>query len=261
MSDVYFCRTRHTYESYADLWRLVELSGFPLIYVDEIAQYDAPDRVFIVTPQNGEWEHGVRAQGRVIHWNLEWSMYPPVPGVSEVWHMDAAFARQHGLKYVPVGGHAGLMDGERVGGVHYDVAFLAYMIPRRQRIHYQLQQLGVALSPTSAWGELRHSVLCNSTAYLHVHQLDDVQGVPALRMVVAAAYKLPVITEAVTDAGIFRGTVAEVDYDDLARIVPAWLFDRNLQLDYEYALKRNAERLHQLLCVEYTFRRVIEDAL
>lgn len=259
MSDIYFCRTRHTYESYADLWRLVELSGYPLIYVDEIAQYDAPDRVFIVTPQNGEWEHGVKAQGRVIHWNLEWSMYPPVQGVSEVWHMDAAFARRHDLKYVPVGGHAGLMDGERVDGVHYDVAFLAYMIPRRQRIHHELQQLVVALSPTSAWGELRHSILCNSKAYLHVHQLDDVQGVPALRMVVAAAYKLPFITEEVPDCGIFSDSIYTLNYNQLAENARAWT--SGTFPAFADVLKRGGERLYRKLCVEYTFKRVIEEAL
>lgn len=259
MSNVTFAKARHIYESYSDLWKLVDLSGFSTCFIDEIPGAGVKDNVYIIVVQNGEWDKGIQTDARVIFWCLEWIHYPPVPGVSEVWHMDAAFARRYGLKYVPVGGHAGLMDGERVDGAHYDVAFLAYMIPRRQRIHYELQQLGVALSPTSAWKELRHSILCNSTAYLHIHQLDHVAGMPALRLVVAAAYKLPFIMEDATDYGIFDKCIYALPYHSLAACVKDWTTSDLPQL--ASALQAMGERLYQKLCVEYTFRRVIEDAL
>ena len=33
---IIFTRTRHTYDSYSDFWKLVELSGFNICFVDEI---------------------------------------------------------------------------------------------------------------------------------------------------------------------------------------------------------------------------------
>jgi hypothetical protein len=257
MSDVIFARTRHNYDSYQDFWRVVELSNFPIIYVDEIPKSGVSDKVYIATPMNGEWQHGIKTDARVIFWNLEWSMYKPTPGVSEVWCIDQWYAEAIGAKYVPVGGHPGLIDGERVNGVHYDAAYMAYMIPRRQQIHYDLEQVGVTLSPTGAWGELRHSVLCNSRIYVHVHQLKEVPAVPALRMIVAAAYKLPVIMENVVDRGIFgQSGFMTCEYHRLARFVRRWLDDPNGQKldDFGYAL-------YSQLCEQWTFRRTVENAL
>ena len=36
MNEFYFVRTRYDYDSYADFWRLVRISGFPVRYVDEM---------------------------------------------------------------------------------------------------------------------------------------------------------------------------------------------------------------------------------
>ena len=256
MSDPIFVRTRHVYESYADLWRVVELSGFSTCYVDELDP--ASDNTYIIPVINGEIGSGWRgARARIVHWNMEWSKYPHHAGVNETWCIDQWYAEAIGAKYVPVGGHPGLIDGERVNGVHYDAAYMAYMIPRRQQIHYDLEQVGVRLSPTGAWGELRHSVLCNSRIYVHVHQLKEVPAVPALRMIVAAAYKLPVIMENVVDRGIFgQSGFMTCEYHRLARFVRRWLDDPNGQKldDFGYAL-------YSQLCEQWTFRRTVENAL
>ena len=77
MSDITFCRTRHRYDSYTDFWRLVELSGFPTIYVDEI-DISEPG-IFITTPMNEDYREHINNQHRqdkpvnahLVLWNIE----------------------------------------------------------------------------------------------------------------------------------------------------------------------------------------------
>jgi len=72
---IVFIRTRHVYDSYQDLFRLVELSGFPIIYADEFdySEYG----VFITAPWNGDWEQHLanhihkERKSHLILWNLE----------------------------------------------------------------------------------------------------------------------------------------------------------------------------------------------
>ena len=94
MADPIFVRTRHTYESYADLWRLVELAGFPVCYADELDP--ASDDTYIVIVRNGENEAGwPGARARIIHWHLEPHVaYSTWPGVAETWAADQWHAEQ-----------------------------------------------------------------------------------------------------------------------------------------------------------------------
>jgi len=53
--DIVFCKTRadpEFYRSYTDFWSLVELAGFPWMWLDELEP--GRDAVYIVTPRNGE---------------------------------------------------------------------------------------------------------------------------------------------------------------------------------------------------------------
>lgn len=257
MSDPIFVRTRHVYESYADFWRLVELSSFPTCYADELDP--ASDNVYILPFLNSECGNGwAGARARIIHWNSEWYVADPVDGVGEFWHFDKWYADCIGAKYVPVGSHPDLTHAPLSGNSYaYDVAYLGYMIPRRQRIQYECGRLGVMLSPSSGWGEERHRILTNCKAYLHVHQHDDKRGIPALRMVVAAAYKLPVMMERIEQRGIFQeGDFLECDYDHLANFAREWTWGAPQE-----QLAGFGERLHERLCHEHTFRRVVEGAL
>lgn len=261
MSDPIFVRTRYIYDSYSDYWKLVELAGYPTCYVDEMDIEDS-SKTFILPTRNGEWGEGwPHAKARLIHQQLEWDTYPSMPGISEVWCGDKWFADLNGYHYVPLGSHPDLKsNADNLSDTHYDVAYLGYFIPRRDQIRHDLLELGVKCSPIHAWGDERHVVLSNSTAYLHVHQWGDKPGIPALRMVVAAAYGLPVITETCADAGVFQEYVYQTSYDKVQWMVKA------ISDAYQYPRAVNSQNnlgdaLHQVLCLDFTFRQSIEAAL
>lgn len=255
---VTFVKTHHIYDSYSDYWKLVELSGYPTCYADEM-DVDDGTKTYILPTRNGEWGEGwPQAKARLIHHHMEWDAYPPMPGITEVWHSDKWFAEQIGARYVPLGSHVDLKpNADSFLDAHYDVAYLGYFIPRRDQIRHDLEVLGVKCSPIHAWGEERHKVLSNSTAYLHVHQHADKPGVPALRMVVAAAYSLPVISERCANRGIFEGCVPHAVFDALASYTQIWLNDP----EHQRGLANSAADLHERLCRDYTFRMSIEAAV
>lgn len=258
MSDPVFVKTRHEYASYADLWALVELAGFPVCYVDEIDP--ASDHTYIVIVRNGEWPEGgwPGARARIIHWHMEFHVdYAPLPGV-EWWSPDQWHAEKIGGRYVPMGSDARLADGPDTRYAHEcDVAFLAYLIPRRTDILSGMAQRGVRVSPTSAWGNERHAVLAHSTAYLHVHQTDHAPAIPALRMVVAAAYALPVIMETPARRGVFNyGHILTSDHAYLAEFAYLWAVKERGPF-----LANFGHGLHRLLFHDLPFRKSVEGAL
>lgn len=250
-----FARTRHVYDSYNDLWTLVGLSDFPTCYVDEI-DADDPARCYILPTRNGEWGEGWQgARARLIHWNFEWDAYPETPGVGETWHSDAWFARQIGARHVPLGSHRDLrLQADSVSSEHFDVAYLGYMIPRREQMRHDLRQLGVTVSTNGAWGEARHKLLSNSSVYFHAHQHEDKPGVPPLRMVVAAAYAMPFVTENVADAGVFAEHIMQAPYSHLAGFTRDWLRDLPM-------LREHGAVLYQMLCEDMPFRKSVEGVL
>lgn len=256
MSNVLFAIPRTVYGSYSDLYRLIELAGYDRVYIDEIDP--SSSNTYIMTVANGENAQGWNnPRARIILWDLEWRHDGPVsiPGLTEYWHMDLWTAAHIGARYVPVGGDARLYEEAAHTDVPYNVAYLGYMIPRRQQMWAWLQDRGLRLSPTSAWGKERAEVLSNSIAYLHVHQWDNAPGVPAQRMVVAAAYKLPVISETFADDGIFSQVTLQADFYRLAGHTALWAQNRSERL-IAYG-----DALHDLLCKEYTFRKGVEAAL
>jgi hypothetical protein len=259
MNDITFAIPRHEYASYDDLYRLIELSGFPTCFIDEIDP--ASDRAYIITVLNAEVPAAgyPGARARIALWDLEWHLdgVPALPGV-EYWAADRWYAECIGARYVPMGSHRDLCPERTPKQDVYDVAFIGYFdgVPRRQVIRKQLAALGLHLSPPLAWGETRHAVLRNSAAYLHAHQLENAPAIPPLRMVVAAAYALPVITETCADAGIFRRHILQADYGQLAAATVTWTRQR-----WQEELLPRGMSLHQKLCVDLTFRKSVEKAL
>lgn len=258
MSDPIFVRPRHHYDSYNDLWELVRLSDFPTCYIDELDPHS--DNLYILPTRNGEVGQGwPEATARIIHWNLEWDIYPDLPGVSEVWHSDRWFARHSGAKHVPMGSHPGLKpsDLEYVPDIAYDVAFLGYMIPRRQQVWTWMKELNLRVTTNGAWGADRHRLLMGSAIYGHIHQHDDKPGLPPLRLVVAAAYSLPFITETVADQEQLGYTYfMQAGYTHFAEFVHMWTHDANRKRLNDYGAA-----LHDLLCRDLTFRRSVERAV
>lgn len=265
MADIIFCDTAFHqnggYVSYDDFYRLVELSSYPIIPLSQLDPNDA-SKCYIVTPLNDEWGHGwPGARARIIHYELEWrtdwraDVNTP-SGIAETWTMDAAYAARIGAKYVPIGSHPGLMLPMTVGDAQpYDGCFLAYMVPRRQQIAHELQQLGLSLAPHSPGnGFNRHQVLRQSRAMLHIHQHEHIRGVACLRWAIAAAYRLPIISESVDDYGIFNhSNMLTGDFGSYARNAYAWLKESDPRV-----LAHFGQALHQLLCVDKTFKHMIE---
>lgn len=257
MTDPVFVQTRHDYASYRDLWELVELAGFPVCFTDEVQPES--DNTYIVAVRNGENESGwPGARARIIHWHAEYHVeYGPWAGVAETWSPDAWHAEKIGGRYVPMGSDARLKHGPEMRHAEYDVAYLGYMVNRRNDVLSGLAQRGVRVSPTSAWGDDRHLVLTHSTAYLHVHQEAAAPAIPALRMVVAAAYSLPVISENPAARGLFHdGYLLTSDHAHLAEFAYLWAVRERGAF-----LQSFGDSLNRLLCHDLTFRKSVEAAL
>ncbi len=256
MASVIFARPRTNYDSYTDLYRLITLSGYPLVYFDEIDP--ASDNTYILTLRNGENEHGWSGdvKARIILYDLEWRLEgdpPPIPGVREVWAGDEWYAKQIGARYVTLGSHPELnLVVSDEADKATDVIMLSYMTNRRIQMAVWLQQRGLHLTP-NGWGEVRHRNLLGSRVMLHVHQHDHVATVAPQRFALAAAYRLPLISEAVCEPDLFKDVVLWSKYDALADFV----HDRMRGNGLEDA----GEALYQLLCVERTFHKCVEEAL
>lgn len=261
MADIIFVRTRHNYGSYVDFFRLAELSGYPIIYFDQIPQHDSKDVTFIVSPVNGEWNDIPKGwlQAKLILWQLEWNWdgeHNTPACVNEVWNSDKAHAEKSGFKYVPMGSHSGLNVGINwTMGLAplYDVAQISYQTHRRQIITAQLENSGLKLAPMqSLWGINRSEALMQSRVMLHIHQREDTKGIAPLRWCLAAAHGLPIITETIPDVGIFDARyMMQARYETIASFTAQALQDANMLADY-------AASLHRLLCEEWTFKRSVE---
>lgn len=259
MTNPIFARTRHDYGSYADFWTLVELSGYRTCYVDEIDAAD-PDATYIFTPANGETTAGWhKPKARIIHWLLEWTgdLTGNPPGVSETWVSNRTYADLLNAKFVPMGSHPGLMF-ERADvprEKRYDLVHLFYMIPRRSAVIGALLKQSLQIAP-SGWGRERHDSLLHSRMMLNVHQHAEYPALAPLRIALAAAYKLPIVTEGGWSVEPVERAVLVYPYDELARVIPC-LVDPA----YEEPLRRKGEQLYQIMCVENSFGKFVQAAL
>lgn len=264
MSDVYFVHTDYVYDSYTDFFSLARLSGYPVVSIDEM-DIDS-DNVYIITPLSGEWErrwdHPVTAQ--IILFDLEWrlkesdyawpeSALVTPPFVSRVWASDKWYAERIGAQYVPIGSHPGLV-GSAITDQTFDVAPLAYRTGRRNAAFGQMERNGLTMVPNS-WGDARDAALKASRAVVHVHQHDNVPTVAPLRFAIAAAWHKPLISEQVHERGIFEDAVLYAEYSVLAD------YTAIMVRRYPDLLQRKADELHELLCVDHSFKSYIEGAL
>lgn len=257
---IYFARPRWDYASYQDMYRLIELSGFPLVFFDEIDPYS--DNLYICTILNGENQTGWQnPRAHIILWDIEWRLDDPlrIPGVARLWASDRWYAGKIGAQYVAFGSHPGLASREhaRNGNFDYDVATLSYQgPPRRSGMFDQMALRQLRVSP-NGWGEQRDLILQHSRVMVHVHQHEGVNTVAPQRFALAAAWKLPIITETLYDTGIFRyNHLIQADYATLPEVTQTWLHHSDARLLDEFGAN-----LHQLLCVDNTFRKCIEVAV
>lgn len=257
MSDVVFVRTRHFYQPYADFHRLIQVSGYPLVYIDEMDIHD-PSKTYILSPKNGEWGDYTHARARLIWWQLEWEQTPePLPaGVAEKWTSDAWHSDRINARFVPLGSHPCLsLNPDERRDKRYDVIYLQCPSYRRYGVWGEVEKHGLTVAP-DGWGYQRHERLLEARAMIHVHQHDSIPTIAPLRWCIAAAYRLPVISETVANRAPFGYThFMTSDYQYLAEFAAMHLRDKYTNLEgYGGAL-------HQKLCHELTFRKSVEATL
>lgn len=246
------------YPSYTDVRRLVELSGFTAMTVRQAALEAPEQRLVVLSPEQPDQVGD--CDPSCIWWNLEYGGdYEPDLSnwQGEAWASDPAWAKAHGAKMVVMGSHPDLnpYPGRPARPIH-DVTLLGYMTPRRERIKQQLADLAWPAEDYPGYGDDRYQQLTMSRLMLHVHQRDDTHAIAPQRIALAAAYQLPLICEAVPDAGEYEHYLPFVTYDNLNGEVRSQL----AMMEFG-APQARAERLRQWLCVEHTFRRCVEEAL
>lgn len=287
MSEIIFVRSTHKYDSYTDFWRLVELSGFPTIYENELDI--TKDGVYIVAPMNGNflehmvgdiehWRETGEAKGgqvalqpvsgmprlaHIILWNLERPSGSGSTGqyakegfkwmssrvADEVWVSDPALADETMLRYVVLGSDYGL--GETSSQKKYDLVHMSVAIPRRVQIYKNFgdNQIG-----PNCWPPERDEVLRSSKFALNVHQ-DNYPFCEPLRFALFAAYGLPIVSETLRSGYPYGGDILQLPYHDLVSGLKSCLND-----DYgrwsEMGLK-----LRKKLCEDLQFGRVVRQAI
>lgn len=249
-----FVAPRANYPSYADFWRLVDLSGFEMSYADEI-DLSNDDQTYIFCGPDGIPDCS-SAKARTIFWQLEYvgeyTNQPNYQTVSEIWSSDPEHATAHSYCYVLMGSHAGLNPSlDRDDKPEHDLTMLAYLTARRQAIKEQLAEWRWAPDYPGHDTAMRHHGLRSSRLMLHVHQHDAPAATP-LRYALAAAYKLPVISERIVNSKPYGKTIAWVAYDQLVGKVTSALIGN---------LAGKGEALHNLLCIERPFYQCVMEAL
>jgi hypothetical protein len=264
-----FARTRYVYDSYSDFWRLVELSGFETCYTDEIDL--ERECIYIVTPINGELRPHVRhrkstlkgaQRAQIIVWSLERPDSGDLKGksveqavldanseilnyVTRIWTSDRWVASvDPRSNHVILGSHPDLRQGPK-GDPQYDLIHLSYTIPRRRGIYDGLAASGLKIAG-NCWGADRDWSLRITRAMLNVHQTPAPIMEP-LRIAIAAAYKLPYLSEFTRDPYPLEEGVSflQAEYLTLESFVLEWMQDD---------LAPIGEALHQRLCIETTFK-------
>lgn len=246
-----FGKPRHEYHSYRDFWTLVELSGFPVVYIDEMDIHDS-EMTYIFTGPEAKHEFK-GATARIIYWLLEWyGDYEQREGVAETWVSNRTFSDMIGAKFVVCGSHSGLGSLDKLP-LAYEVAHMSYDgIHRRNLILGMMRDSGVVIAP-NGWGDKRHNILRSSLMMLHIHQSDEYPAIAPLRVSLAAAYGLPFISENGWSIEPLDNAIMHGAYKMLPTIVQN--AKRNGQI---FAM---GKELHRRLCDQYKFGDVVRGAV
>lgn len=269
MTDIIFVRTRWNYESYHDFFHLIELSGFPVIFVDELDV--SKEGVYITSPLNGEWEPHIKNQdhkpryAHLIQWNIE---RPSGSAGSvgnyakrqrqliydrffdEVWVSDRRLADETQLRFVVLGSDEGL--GTPGQEKKYAFCHMSYEVPRRVNIykHFNPDHIG-----QNAWPPVRDQILSESKFALNVHQ-DIHPFQEPLRLALFAAYGLPVISETIFDSYPWSDEFyITTGYDNLVGRMRQALTE-----DYE-PYRQMGLRARERMCGEFQFGRMVRQAI
>jgi len=279
---IIFAHPRHLYSSYTDYLELVKLAGFQTCFQDEIDL--ETDAVYVVSPLNrtfGVWAHTQAPAGsrraKVIWWNLERpdvstvpvldlpenAVHASVESVSNffdaIWISDRYVASLDSkFTWVVLGSDQRLAWGGRMQLTH-DLCHMCYIWGRREILNRIATRWNIA---PASWGAERDVALRSSRAIVNIHQTPAPVQEP-LRIALAAAYRLPLITETIKDPAPLDcdGHMTMIDYNNLEDGLSRWLDAP----DARQKLIARGEALHQALCVDRTFgecvRRGVDDML
>lgn len=263
MSNVIFAHPRWDYQSYSDYKRLVELSGYQSCYMDEMDLQS--DNTYIFSTPDTYWLNGFPdAKARLINYCFEWYLdvdYSAIPNV-EIWCTDKHWSERIDAKYVPMGSHADLNprpqeNCEKV----YDVCTLWAKSSGRYHAEDLMNRVNLTCAP-NGWGDERHRILSQSRMMVCVHQMRDENMKPVAptaapqRWALAAAYKLPIVSETLADAGMLADVTIQTDLESVGEVAASWKRTENAG-----KLRAKGDALHRLLCHDYTFRKGIESNL
>jgi hypothetical protein len=269
--DIVFVRTRHHYDQYMDFFKLAELSGFPIIYIDEL-DVSKPG-VYIASPWSpAEWpqhidsQNGKPREAHLILWDLE----RPIPrgGIGgykenartlfyrrwfdEIWVSDRQLASEARLNFVILGSDKGLADLSQRGPHKYYFTHLMYLTDRRKGIIDAFD--GIRIGP-NCWGDERDKTLKQSMFGLNIHQ-DNHPFQEPLRFALFAAYALPIISESMYDAYPWNSeTMITAGYDGIVSKIKQLLDD-----DYG-KFQRIGQEAHHMMTETYQFGKMVRAAV
>lgn len=265
--------------SYSDFWDLVKVSGFPTCYVDEI-RLDQ-DIAYITSPVNGETRPHLANErkrvadpkAKVIWWDLERpqhggeDMHALAEEITayfdEIWVSDRFYAtlyRSHPkVKFVVFGSDSRIAeqyDLEPMPTKQYDVIHLSAPSYTRYSVIGHLEVDNNIRVAGNCWRDLRHKRLLESRFMVNVHQTPVPMGEP-LRFALAAAYKLPLISDRLSDPFPMVPTThfRHAEREEMKSLILEMMTDP----DENWAPMGQA--LHDLFCVKYNFAEQVRKAV
>lgn len=280
MREIIFAQTRHWYDSYTDYISLSKLAGFKQCYIDEIDL--EKDVIYVASPINGEfrphidnWRDKKKKNCTICYWNLE---RPCGNGGADsekkrtkyhvgnvelidkryadyVWISDKGLAESHKhskIHHMVLGSHPDLRETKVDLPKSYDFSHLSYLSHRRSLIIDRLRVNGIRVAPT-AWKTERDNILNKSKFMVGVHQDED-HFIEPLRFSLAAAYKLPYISEQLWNSLplIVNEDFVQVDHTNLIKFITEAIHNYDSYI-------RLGENLHQKLCYEHEFGKMVRN--
>ena len=279
-TEIIFVKTRWFYQSYIDFYKLVDLSGFKTIYVDELDT--SKDGIYITTPMNGEWRPHLENQwdkernAHLILWNLERPtgsagysgeysqkqrrlMYGQHDDgspakcrfIDEVWVSDRQMAAESGMRFVVLGSDEGLGEPDDTQKKVYDFCHFSYdEVNRRRNIYRRFDKVA-----PNAWPPERDIILKQSKFALNIHQ-DNHPFQEPLRFALFAAYGIPIITETIFDSYPWSDEyMVYSTWDDIVRKV------REILSEPYDRFKEMGLRSRERMCHEFQFGKMVRQAV
>jgi hypothetical protein len=269
-----FVRTTKSYDSYGDYWSLVRLSGFPECHLNQV-DFGRPEVYVFTYPNLETWRFMNAApksrKAKFVHWDLERPDLDPAlledrgagfkcDGFDLTWVSDRSLVPLGTNRlHVVLGSDQRLYDLPEMGDIiparDFDWCHMSYENGRRAPVYANLREAGLHEGP-NARGRERRGVLWWSKIMVNAHQTDAPVMEP-LRFALAAVYRMPVVSERIADPWPLE---SDFDYFSVDRLGDLGAAVRALMNDPQ-SRAALATHLHQKLCVEWPFKRCVEEGV